>query len=269
MKVLGLNGLETYPRQMDLGIRGKVAMVAAGTKGIGLACARAFADEGCLVSVCGRNEPEIPLGKGIRYYQCDVSVASDLAKWFAETKSKYGAPSVVVTNTGGPPAGSWTEMSDEQWQSGVDSTLMNVVRMVRLCVPDMGANNWGRIVHVTSLVAKEPNKLLPISSTLRAGLRALTRLQAVELAPNGITVNSVLPGHTLTDRQRHLAGVRAEREGIAVDEALRLQGESVPTGRLARPEEIAAAVVFLCSEPASYINGVNLLVDGGLTRGLA
>jgi 3-oxoacyl-[acyl-carrier protein] reductase len=173
----------------------------------------------------------------------------------------------LVTNTGGPPAGKFTEITDEQWQAGIDGTLMNVVRLVRMVAPDMQAEGWGRIVHITSLVAKEPSPLLPISSTLRAGLMALTRLQAAELGRQGITVNGVLPGHTLTDRQRHLAEIRAGKEGILVEDALRKQGEEVPVGRLAEPEEIAAAVAFLCSAPASYVSGVSLLVDGGLTRG--
>ncbi|RYG68511.1 SDR family oxidoreductase [bacterium] len=176
---------------------------------------------------------------------------------------------MLVTNTGGPPAGNWTEITDEQWQSGFDSTLLNVVRLVRLVAPEMQRAGWGRIVHVTSLVAKEPNPVLPISSTLRAGIAALVRLQAKELAPHGITVNAVLPGNTLTDRQRHLAEIRAERESITVDEALDQAGKAVPVGRLGRPEEIAAAIAFLCSESASYVSGTNLLVDGALTSGIA
>ena len=174
----------------------------------------------------------------------------------------------MVTNTGGPPAGSWQTISDEQWQMGFDSTLMNVVRMVRDVAPGMKERGWGRIVHNTSLVAKEPNALLPISSTLRAGLMALTRLQALELAPNGVTVNSVLPGHTLTDRQIHLAEIRGQRDGMTLDEALAKQADEVPMKRLGKPEEIAAAIVFFCSQPAAFITGTNLLVDGGITKGL-
>ena len=111
--------------------------------------------------------------------------------------------------------------------------------------------------------------MLPISSTLRSGLMALTRLQSTELAPKGITVNAVLPGHTLTDRQRHLADIRAEKDGTTAEQALAKQGSEVPVGRLGTPDEIASAIAFLCSVPAAYISGVNLLVDGGLTRGLA
>ncbi|MEJ5171955.1 MAG: SDR family oxidoreductase, partial [Fimbriimonadales bacterium] len=191
-----------------------------------------------------------------------------LEAWHRAVVRDLGEPDIVVTNTGGPPAGPLSQMTDEQWQAGVDATLLNVVRLVRLVAPSMSSRRWGRIVHITSLVAKEPSDLLPISSTLRAGLMALTRLQANELASSGVTVNSVLPGHTLTDRQLHLANVRAERLGIPPSEALQRQADEVPMKRLADPSEVAAAVAFLCSVPAGYITGVNLLVDGGLTRGL-
>ena len=259
---------------MDLGISGKVAMVAAASKGIGLATAKRLAQEGCRVSICGRareslNAALAEIGDAACASVVDVSVASDIERWFTETTAHLGPPEILVTNTGGPPAGNWTHMTDEQWQAGFDSTLMNVVRMVRIAVPAMKEAGWGRIVHITSLVALEPNPLLPISSTLRAGLMALTRLQATELAANGITVNSVLPGHTLTDRQRHLAQVISERDGISPDEALLRQAKTNPMQRLGQPEEIAAAIAFLCSQPAAYITGTNLLADGGGVKGLA
>lgn len=173
---------------MNLGLEGKVAMVAAGTKGIGLAVAKALVEEGCKVSVCARNTGNFGtvlqvLGDRARAYEADVTSSESIDSWFESTQRDLGDPQILVTNTGGPPAGSWTEMSDDQWHEGVDSTLLNVVRMVRRASPLMIERKWGRIVHITSLVAKEPNPLLPISSTLRSGLMALTRLQASELAP--------------------------------------------------------------------------------------
>lgn len=263
---------------MDLGIAGKVAMVAASSQGIGLATAKLLAAEGARLSICARREDVLEqaaaeiseaTGAEVRSYVVDVTDPDDLAFWVDETRRDLGAPGILVTNTGGPPAGAWTSLTDSQWQSGFESTLLNVVRLVRLVAPEMQAAGWGRIVHVTSLVAKEPNAMLPISSTLRAGISALVGLQAKELALHGITVNSVLPGNTLTDRQRHLAEIRAESEGITPDEALARAGAAVPVGRLGRPEEIAAAIAFLCSEPASFVSGANLLVDGAFTRGIA
>lgn len=246
---------------MDLGIAGRVALVAAGTKGIGRALAEGLQAEGCRVAVCARTPVDLP--DGMRFDPVDVSQPADLERWVADVTAHLGPTDILITNTGGPPAGPWTEMTDAQWQSGVDSTLMNVVRLVRLVAPGMQERGWGRIVHVTSLVAKQPEPLLPISSTLRAGLRALVRLQAQELAAHGVTVNGLLPGHTLTDRQRHLAQVRAERAGTDEEQELVKAGLSIPIGRLATPEEVAAAGLFLCSQPASYITGINLTVDGG------
>jgi 3-oxoacyl-[acyl-carrier protein] reductase len=257
---------------MNLGLEGKVAMVAAGTKGIGLAIAKRLVEEGCLLSVCARDSTNFHplltvLGEKHRAYPCDVTQAKEVEAWFDLTTSELGFPDILITNTGGPPAGPWDEMTDEQWQDGFESTLLNVIRMVRLAAPGMKEKGWGRIVHVTSWVSVEPHALLPISSTLRAGINSLVRLQATELAPYGITVNSVLPGHTMTERQVHLAEVRSKREGITPAEALRLQALNVPMKRLAQPDEIAAPAAFLCSAQASYITGVNLLVDGGITKG--
>ena len=249
-------------------------MVAAASKGIGLAIAKMLTEEGCNVSICARNEEVLEaaaaeIGGETRSYVVDITSAEDIGWWYEQTKQDLGPVDILVTNTGGPPAGALHTLEDAQWQLGFDSTLMNIVRLVRLTQDDMKASGWGRIVHITSLVAKEPSLMLPISSTLRAGIMALTRVQATELASAGINVNSVLPGHTLTDRQRHLADIRSQRDGITPEEALVKQAEEVPMKRLATTEEIAAATVFLCSAPASYITGTNLLVDGGLTKGLA
>lgn len=258
---------------MDFGLEGKVAMVAAASKGIGLATARLLAEEGCHVSICARGEEQLELastlvGEDTRTYVVDVSDPDDLQWWVDQTRQDLGPIDILVTNTGGPPAGSVWEMTDEQWKGGVDSTLLNIVRLVRLVREEMQQRNWGRIVHITSFVAKEPNLILPISSTLRAGIMALTKVQAKELAPFGVTVNGVLPGNTLTDRQRHLAQIRAEKEGVDEEEALRRIAADHPMKRMATPEEIAAAAVFLCSGQAAFISGQSLMVDGSASAGI-
>lgn len=259
---------------MDFGLQGKIAMVAAASKGLGFAVAKELIAEGCHLSICARDEEQLEraveqLGGEARSYCVDVSSAEDLAWWVSETTKDLGAPDILVSNTGGPPAGPVSTMTDEQWQAGVDSTLLNIVRLTRMVRDEMIAKKWGRIVHITSLVAKEPNDILPISSTLRAGIMALTRLQATDLAAHGVTVNGVLPGNTMTDRQKHLIEIRAQKEGISEDEAMKKQTATIPLGRMAEPEEIAAAVAFLCSQRAAYVTGINMLVDGGVTRTFA
>lgn len=252
---------------MNLGIEGKVALVAAGSKGIGLAVAKALTKEGCRVSICGRtrqtlDEAAMAIGAMTHTFAADVSRLADLEAWVESVESALGPADILVTNTGGPPAGRALDVTDGQWQAGFDSTVMNVVRLTRLVTPGMRAKRWGRIVHITSIAAKEPSPMLAISSTLRMGLCALTQLQASELAKDGITVNSVLPGHTMTDRQVHLAEIVAQEKDITVEAALRDRESRLPMGRYATAEEVASAVAYLCSQPAAYISGVNLLVDG-------
>jgi 3-oxoacyl-[acyl-carrier protein] reductase len=258
---------------MDLGLQGKVAMVAAASKGLGLATARLLAKEGCQISICARNEDELEraaaeIGEETRTYVADVTDAEDLQWWVDQTRQDLGPIDILVTNTGGPPAGSVWDMSDEDWKAGIDSTLMNVIRLVGMVRQEMSGRGWGRIVHITSYVAKEPSTLLPISSTLRAGLIALTKVQARELAPFGVTVNGVLPGNTLTDRQRHLAQKRSSEWGVTEEEALNRIAAEHPMKRMAEPEEIASVVTYLCSAGASFLSGQSICVDGGASSGL-
>src|SRR5687768_7614837 len=261
---------------MDLGISGRVAMVAAASKGIGRAIALGLAEEGCRVSICARSEENLESARHdlealigpheVLTVAADVSKTDDLENWYKRTVERFGTVDILVTNTGGPPAARFLQLSDEQWESGFQSTLMNIVRLCRLAIPAMQEKGWGRIIHVTSLVAKQPSDDLTISTTLRTGISALTRTMSNQVAPDGILVNSVLPGNTLTERQTHLANVRGKALGITPEEAVRRTESAVPLGRMAEPREIADAVVYLASERASYITGVSLLVDGGVCQ---
>lgn len=256
---------------MDLGIRNRVAMVAAASKGLGRATAEALAREGCRVSICARSaealeESRQAIGPDALAVTCDVSRTEDLQRWVNQTRDRFGAIDILVTNTGGPPAAKFMNLSEEQWRSGIDLTLMNVIRLCRLVIPEMQERRWGRIVHITSLVAKQPLELLTISSTLRAGLSALTKTLADQVAADGITVNALLPGHILTDRQVHLNEIRSKEQGISTEEYSAKVEASIPMKRFGRAEEIGDAIAFLCSERASYITGVSLQVDGGIIR---
>jgi 3-oxoacyl-[acyl-carrier protein] reductase len=242
-------------------------MVAAASKGIGFAVAQALIEEGATISICARNKESLDLalrqlGEDAIGYVCDVTRPDQIENWHKQTTIRLGSVDILVTNTGGPAAGKLDDLTDAQWLDGFESTVMNIVRLTRLVSPSMIERKWGRIVHVTSLVAFHPNENLPISTTLRSGIRGLTRLQSDLLAPHNITVNAVLPGHTKTDRQKHLAQLHQGTE----EEYFDTLAENIPLRRLAEPREIADAVAFLCSERASYITGVSLLVDGGITR---
>jgi 3-oxoacyl-[acyl-carrier protein] reductase len=248
-------------------------MVAAGSKGLGRAIATALVREGARVSIGARTagplaEAETALraaGGEVLAMPVDVSRPEDLERWHAATVERFGAPALVVTNTGGPPVGEFEDLAEDAWRTGIDSTLMNVIRLCRLVLPAMRAARYGRIVHLTSFVAKRPMALLTISSTLRAGLSALTSTLATQVAADGITVNAVLPGNFLTDRQIHLNELRAQQAGTTrADWEERVQAQ-IPARRFGRPEEFADAVAFLLSERAAYITGTSLQIDGGLT----
>jgi 3-oxoacyl-[acyl-carrier protein] reductase len=234
----------------------------------------ALAAEGCRVALCGRTEETLAaaveeirtVGGEALGFVCDLNRREEIEKWYDAVCIAWGPPEIVVTNTGGPLPKPVQDLSDEEWLAGFETTILVATRLSELAVPPMIERRWGRIVHITSIVAVELSDLLAVSTTLRSGMRGLTRLQARAYGGHGITVNAVLPGHTLTDRQVELARKRAETEGIAEEDHFAALSRAIPAGRLGRPEEVAAAVAFLCSEPASYINGVSLLVDGGLSK---
>jgi 3-oxoacyl-[acyl-carrier protein] reductase len=259
---------------MDFGLKGRVAMVAAASKGLGKACALALAQEGCRVSICSRDAEtlaqtgeELSAFGEIKTFVGDVSSAQSLESWHQSAVESLGQVDILVTNTGGPPVSRFMQLSDEQWLAGVESTLMNVVRLSRLVIPGMRQRQWGRIIHLTSLVAKQPIDELTISSTLRAGLSGLTKTMANQLGPDGITVNAVLMGQILTDRQYHIADVRVKERGITYEQYFEQLATEIPLRRLGEPREVGEVVAFLASERASYLTGVSLQVDGGLIRG--
>lgn len=260
---------------MDLQIKGKTAMVAAATRGIGKAIAEMLLHEGCKVSICGKTISNVETMKqnfpenyreNTLVLQADLTQPNEIQKWYEATLEELGHPDILITNSGGPPPGNIPQVSEEQWKYGFESTLLNAMRLVDSVTPNMMRSQWGRIVHLTSFVAAEANDTLAISTTLRAGMRALTKLQARAFGPYGITVNSVLPGHTMTDRQNELATVAQEKQGLTKADYFSRLAQEIPLGRLAQPKEIAAVAVFLCSQQAAFVNGANIVVDGGQSK---
>ncbi len=262
---------------MDLGLKGKVALVAAASKGLGKAVAMELAGEGARVAICARGEDTLratadEIGarakSEVLAVAADVTVAEDVEGLVAETLNYFGRIDVLVNNAGGPPAGYFLEFGDEDWQAAFELNLLSTVRLIRAVLPGMKQRRWGRIVNITSVAVKQPVDNLILSNAVRSGVVGLAKTLATQLAAEGITVNNVCPGYTLTDRVRGLAQAQAERDGLAYDEVLARFARDVPMGRLGQPEELAALVAFLASERAGYITGQSIAVDGGYVRGI-
>jgi 3-oxoacyl-[acyl-carrier protein] reductase len=262
---------------MDFGLKGRVAIVAAASKGLGCAVATEFAKEGCEVAICARtpadlertaNEIGKASGRAIFWRALDVSKPEAVTAFVDEVDKKYGRIDICVTNAGGPPAKKFLEISLEDWRAAVELTLLSNVYFAREVLPRMQRNHWGRLITITSVSVKQPIDGLLLSNSLRAGVAGLAKTLANEFAADGITVNNVCPGFTLTDRLEELVEKRAKDTGVDREHAMKNMSAQVPAGRLGRPEEFAALVAFLASERASYINGTTITVDGGLVKGL-
>jgi 3-oxoacyl-[acyl-carrier protein] reductase len=261
---------------VDLGLKGRVAVVAASSRGLGRACAAAFAREGADVAICARGKDDlrdaeaelVGLGARVHSVVADLGRAEDCRRFVAGAGEALGRIDVLVNNNGGPPAGAFDRFTLDDYRSAVEQNLMSTVQMTLEAVPVMRRGGWGRIVNLTSVAVKQPLDALVLSNTSRTAVVGFSKTLSNELAREGITVNTVCPGPTLTDRIRSLAKQRADRESIDYERALATYVTDIPMGRLGRPEELAALVVFLASEPASYITGTTIQVDGGFVRSL-
>lgn len=260
---------------MHLGLDGKIALVAAASKGLGFASALALAREGVRIGICSRSEPNIrhaanqiqqQTGASVLPIVADVTRPEDIVRSVQETARHFGGLHILVCNSGGPPAGTFESLEEEQWQQALDSTLFSTTRLIRSALPYL--RGWGRIIVITSTSVRQPIPGLLLSNTIRAGIVGLCKTLSQEFAPYGITVNNVAPGSFDTERLRMLHERQASAAGISIEEARRQAEARIPLGRLGRPEELASAVVFLASEAASYITGQTLLVDGGQTLGI-
>jgi 3-oxoacyl-[acyl-carrier protein] reductase len=262
---------------MDLGIKGKIALVAAASKGLGRAVAEELAAEGASLVLCARGEEalqatcaaiEAAYGVPVLGIAADLATPAGVAKVTEAALAHFGRVDILVTNAGGPPAGTFEQHSAEAWDAATKLLLTSVVELTRAVLPSMKAHGWGRILNITSIAVKQPVAGLMLSNSLRAAVTGFARTLATEVAAAGITVNNILPGYTRTDRVEHLALATATKENISTAEATARWTAEIPMRRLGEPAEFAALAAFLCSARASYITGTSTAVDGGWIKSL-
>ena len=262
---------------MDLGIKGKVALVAASSKGIGKAIAFALADEGVNLSIFSRSEDEIERTASEIRTRFDVHVLASAAdvtnteqtdRVIEETVKTLGGIDILINNAGGPPFGFFEDFESPDWQNALELNLLSGIYLAKKVLPLMKKRSWGRIVNITSKAVKQPIDGLILSNTSRAGLIGFSKTLSNELAKDNILVNNICPGRIYTDRIKALAEKRAAQSGIEYEKAIEEMEKDIPLRRIGSPEELAALACFLASEKASYMTGTTIQVDGGLLRGL-
>ncbi len=263
---------------MDFHLAGRVALVNAASRGIGRAIAEALAAEGALLVISSRSGEAIETAGGaisaahgveVVPVAADVSQPESAQRLVDVAIGHFGRIDILVNNSGGPPGGLFGDFDDAAWQSAFDLLLLNVVRMVRACLPHLRASGHGRVINVASTSVRQPIPGLILSNSLRAAVAGLAKTLSFELAADQITVNTVLPGRILTDRLREGFAARAREAGVPVDDIARAEvAKEIPLGRVGEPEDMGKVVAFLCSDAAAYVTGQTLAVDGGQVRGL-
>jgi 3-oxoacyl-[acyl-carrier protein] reductase len=262
---------------MDLGISRKIALVTAASRGLGRGCAEQLAAEKCRVAICSRNDAEIKqaaeeisanTGADVLGFAADMSSADDVSRLLEDVRQSLGDPDILVANAGGPPPGTFASTPLEEYEKAFNLTLMSAVHLIRGVTPAMTSQGWGRIIAITSISVKQPIDTLLLSNMARAGLTGFLKTIATELAPNGITVNALLPGTHKTSRIDQLAQHRAELENKSKEDVIQEMMSANPSKTIGDPSDFGAAAAFLASVQARHITGQNILVDGGNYKGL-
>jgi 3-oxoacyl-[acyl-carrier protein] reductase len=262
---------------MDLGVKNKVALVAGGSMGLGKAVAMTLSREGAKVAIGSLDDAYLPAaaeeirqatGGEVLAIPADVTDMEQAKQFVRKAMGHFGTVDILVNNAGGPPSTTFLEIDDKLWEYGFRLNLMSTIVMTREAVPVMKEKKWGRIINMTSIAVKQPIDGLILSNTVRSGVIGLAKSLSNELAPFNITVNSVCPGYTLTDRVRNLAKATAEKEKTTPEAIIKRWESSIPMGRLGTPEEFASLVAFLASERSGYITGAAIQIDGGWYKGI-
>jgi 3-oxoacyl-[acyl-carrier protein] reductase len=260
---------------VDLGLKGRVAMIAASSKGLGRSVALELAKEGARIAMCSRNRDQVRLaaesihtetGAEVYYEQCDVTRPEEVRSFVGNTLNRFGNLHILVTNAGGPPSGLFASLRQEDWSAAFQLNLMSVVNLCAAVIPHMQRNKWGRIINITSISVKQPIDGMMLSNSIRSAVVGFAKTLSNEMAPYNILVNNVCPGYTRTERVEELSKAMAEKKGSSKESIVAAWEESIPLGRLGQPDEFAARVVFLASERASYITGTTIPVDGGAVK---
>ena len=269
--------LSVRRKVLDLGLEGKVALVTAASKGIGRAIATELAREGASVVISSRDEETLSTvaneireetGAVVDHRAADLTSAEDIEALIAHATEGFGGVDVLVNNTGGPQAGTFGDLDDEAWQRGFDQVILSLVRCVRGVLPQMRERGGGRIVNVASSSLKQPIENLTLSNTFRAGLVGLAKDLSLQLAQDGILVNTLGPGRISTARTENMDSAQAESRGVAVKEVREEFLARIPLCRYGTPDEFARVAAFLASPANSYVTGQAILVDGGMIRAM-
>lgn len=257
---------------MDLGLQGRRALVVGASKGLGMACARALAEEGAAVVISSRSAERLEAAAAaigaVGWVAGDVSQPLSVERIVKEGVQRLSGLDILVANAGGPPTGSFDEATDDDWMVGHELTVMSAVRLIRLALPYLRASGRGRVVNLTGYGVSEPMRDLVVSDASRAAVTVMAKTIASDVARFGITVNNIAPGPILTDRLRELHDARARQSGISLEEQLSSFAKTIPVARFGEPEEVGKLCAFLCSTHAGYITGQSIVIDGGINRGI-
>ena len=262
---------------MNLNLKNKNAIVCASSQGLGKAAALDLAEEGVNLAICSRDQDKINKVKEeihqkinseikVIALQVDLDSPDEIQAFFKQVENDLGSVDILVNNNGGPPPSTFEQLSDDDWQKAFNSTMMSCLRLSKLVIPNMKKNAWGRIINISSVSVKTPVNGLFLSNSLRMGVLGWAKASSDELPPHGVTVNTVCPGYTRTERVEAILETQSNSSGLKKEEIEKSIAENIPMKRVGEAEDLAGLITFLASEKADYMTGLAIQVDGGSAR---